>query len=229
MYNIKSLICAAVCLLFVNMNGQTLSSKKSIHFILPNGEVLKSNNLDSLENAWGKGQILFKHSEHDDKNGVMRLVRKTSEFKENEFKSKKALAEMLNNPAPDFQVKDLDGKIWSLKELRGKTIILNFWFISCAPCIKEIPELNKLVGEYKNKEVIFLGLTYNTSQHVQNFLKKSAFNFTQLPNSGEISKKYNVFYFPTSFVIDKNGIIKGVMNSSDTIYNDLKTIIDKES
>ncbi|MDR7371094.1 TlpA disulfide reductase family protein [Flavobacterium aquidurense] len=229
MYNIKSLICAAVCLLFVNMNGQTLSSKKSTHFILPNGEVLKSNNLDSLENAWGKGQILFKHSEQDDKNGVMHLVRKTSEFKENEFKSKKALAEMLNNPAPDFQVKDLDGKIWSLKELRGKTIILNFWFISCAPCIKEIPELNKLVGEYKNKEVIFLGLTYNTSQHVHNFLKKSAFNFTQLPNSGEISKKYNVFYFPTSFVIDKNGIIKGVMDNSETIYNDLKTIIDKES
>lgn len=229
MYNRKLLICAAACLIFVNMKGQTSSSEKSIQFVLPNGEVLKSNNLDSLENAWGKGQILFKHSEEDDKNGVMHLQQKTSEFKENEIKSKRALAEMLNNPATEFEGKDLEGKIWSLKELRGKTVILNFWFTSCAPCIKEIPELNKLVDEYKNKDVVFLGLTYNTPQQVEAFLKRRAFNYTQLPNSGEISSNYNIFYFPTSFVIDKNGIIKGVLEKSDNIYHDLKTIIDKDS
>lgn len=231
MHNRNFLICAATCLLFVNMKGQNLSKddapKKSIQFVLPNGAILK--NLDSLENAWGKDQILFKHNEEDDQNGVMHLVKKTSEFKDNEIKNKKALAEMLNNPAPEFELKDLEGKTWSLKKLRGKIVILNFWFTSCAPCIKEIPELNKLVDEYKNKNVVFLGLTYNTPQHVENFLKKRAFNYIQLPNAGEINNKYSIFYFPTSFVIDKNGIIKGVLEKSDNIYHDIKTIIDKES
>jgi len=231
MKNKKLLICAASCLLYVNMKGQTSiaenTSKKSIQFILPNGKVLK--NLDSLQNAWGKDQILFKHNEEDDKNGVMHLVKKTSEFKDQESKSKKALAEMLNTPAPQFEIKDLEGKVWSLKELQGKTVVLNFWFTSCAPCIKEIPELNKLVDEYKNKEVVFLGITFNTPEHVDAFLKKRAFNYIQLPNSDKIISKYNIFYFPTSFVIDKHGIIKGVLEKSDNIYQDLKNIIDKES
>lgn len=220
-----------MCLLFVNMKAQNSfgndTSKKSITFLLPDGKVLK--NLDSLENAWGKGQILFKHNEEDDKNGVMHLVKKSADFKDKETKSKKALAEMLNTPAPQFELKDLNGKVWSLKELQGKTVVLNFWFTSCAPCIKEIPELNKLVEEYKNKDVVFLGITYNTQEHVEAFLKRRAFNYTQLPNASEIISKYNIFYFPTSFVIDKNGIITGVLEKSDTIYHDLKTIIDKES
>ncbi|KAF2327750.1 peroxiredoxin family protein [Flavobacterium ginsenosidimutans] len=224
----KLLMCTTVCLFFANMKGQTSfgddTPKKSIQFLLPDGKILK--NLDSLENAWGKGQVLFRHNEEDDKNGVMHLVKKSSDYTDKESKSKKALAEMLNNPAPEFELKDLEGKTWSLKELRGRTVVLNFWFTSCAPCIKEIPELNKLVDEYKNKDVVFLGLTYNTSQHVEAFLKKRAFNYTQLPNAGEISTKYNIFYFPTSFVIDKNAIIKGIMDKSDNIYHDLKTIID---
>jgi peroxiredoxin len=212
------------------MKGQTStgddSSKKSITFLLPNGEVLK--NLDSLENAWGKGQILFKHNEEDDKNGVMHLVKKSSDFKDKETKSKKALADMLHTPAPEFELKDVNGKVWSLKELHGKTVVLNFWFTSCAPCIKEIPELNKLAAEYKDKEVVFLGITYNTQEHVEAFLKKRAFNYVQLFNAAETINKYNIFYFPTSFVINKNGIIEGVLEKSETIYHDLKTIIDKE-
>lgn len=227
----KILICAAACLLVVNMIGQTSTEdstfKKSIQFILPNGQVLK--NLDSLKNAWGKDQILFKHNEEDDKNGVMHLVKKSSDYTDKETKSKKALAEMPNHPAPQFEFKDLQGKIWSLKELRGKTVVLNFWFTSCAPCVKEIPELNKLVEEYQSKNVVFLAFTYNSQQQVEAFLKKRPFNYIQLPNSGEINDQYNIFYFPTSFVIDKNGIVKGVLEKSDNIYHDIKTIIDKEN
>lgn len=230
MYNLKFLISAAICLFFLNVKGQTSTatnaSTKVIKFVLPNGEVLKNNNIDSLENVWGKGQILFKHNEDDDKNGVMHLVKKTSAYKDNESKSKKALASMLNNPAPEFQLKDLEGKVWSLKELRGKTVVLNFWFTSCAPCIKEIPELNKLVQEYKNKNVVFLALTYNTQPQVEGFIKKRVFNYAQLTDASEVIEKYNIFYFPTSFVINKNGMVKGVLESSTAVYNDLKTIID---
>lgn len=230
MYNRKFLISAALCLFFLNMKGQSSKtanvSTKVTKFILPDGEALKNNNIDSLENVWGKGQILFKHSEDDDKNGIMHLVKKTSAFKDNETKSKKALALMLHHPAPQFELKDLEGNVWSLNELHGKTVILNFWFTSCAPCIKEIPELNMLVQQYKNKDVVFLALTYNTQQQVESFLKKRAFNYAQLTDSSAVIEKYNVFYFPTSFVIDKNGMVKGVLESSAAIYQDLKTIID---
>lgn len=51
-----------------------------------------------------------------------------------------------------------DDKTYGEKELSGKIVVMNFWYSKCLPCIKEIPELNKIVAEYKdNKNIVFLG------------------------------------------------------------------------
>jgi len=107
--------------------------------------------------------------------------------------------------APDFEVTDLQGKTYKLSELNDKTIVLNFWFTSCKPCMVEIPELNELVKE--NKNVIFLGLATDKEEKIKPFLKIHPFNYRIIPNAKDIVKLYNVNSFPTHYII-KNGIIQ---------------------
>jgi len=107
--------------------------------------------------------------------------------------------------APDFEVTDLQGKTYKLSELNDKTIVLNFWFTSCKPCMVEIPELNELVKE--NKNVIFLGLATDKEERIKSFLKIHPFNYRIIPNANDIVKLYNVNSFPTHYII-KNGIIQ---------------------
>jgi len=59
--------------------------------------------------------------------------------------------------ALEFSVKDMDGKSFELSELKGKVVVINFWFVNCKPCVDEMPGLNKIVEKFKNNQnVIFL-------------------------------------------------------------------------
>ena len=107
--------------------------------------------------------------------------------------------------APDFEVTDLQGKTYKLSELNDKTVVLNFWFTTCKPCMVEIPELNELVNE--NKDVIFLGLATDKEENVKSFLQKHPFEYHIIANARDIVKLYNVSSFPTHYII-KNGIIQ---------------------
>jgi peroxiredoxin len=170
--------------------------------------------------------VLFKHNEEDDQNNIIRLVRLTDEMKQEMENKKNILSGMANQTAPDFRLTDSTGKQWHLYELRGKIVVLNFWFTSCAPCIQEMPELNKLVEDFKNQKVVFLGLSFNSQTLVDKFLKNRKFEYTILANSKDVDNQYKVNSWPTSMVIDKNGTIKFVTNSSPKIREELKSVID---
>ncbi|RYZ26368.1 MAG: TlpA family protein disulfide reductase, partial [Chitinophagaceae bacterium] len=64
----------------------------------------------------------------------------TEQFLREQATNKSKLNTMLNKAAPDFTLRDLKGKKWRLSALKGKTVVLNFWFATCPPCIQEIPE-----------------------------------------------------------------------------------------
>ncbi|QIP13851.1 TlpA family protein disulfide reductase [Spirosoma aureum] len=118
---------------------------------------------------------MFRHSVEDDANGIIYLVQLTDEMKQqletqNEQR-RQAFESMRNKPAPDFRLTDLHGNRLSLRALRGKLVVLNFWFTSCAPCIQEKPELNKLKRAYHPNDVVFLALTFNNGDQVRTFLK----------------------------------------------------------
>lgn len=203
-----------------------LPSSDATIYLLPNGKTFNIQKLDSLNAAWGEDRVLFQHNEEDDKNNIMRLVRLTDEMKQQMENRKNLLSGMTNQAARDFRLTDSTGKQWHLSELKGKIVVLNFWFTSCAPCIQEMPELNRLAKEYKDKEVVFLGLTFNNQVQVDKFLKNRKFEYTILSNSKEVDKQYKVTSWPTSMVIDTNGTIKFITNSSPKIHEDLKAVID---
>jgi peroxiredoxin len=206
-----------------NKDGKILT--KSTTFLLPDGKKLNPKKLDSLESAWGKGRVLFSHSEEDDKKGIIRLIKKTdSQIKKDQAEAH-AFASLVNKPAPQFELTDMQGKKWSLKQLRGKIVVLNFWFTSCPPCVAEMPELNKIVQQYKGKDVVFLALSYNNGEQINTFLKKHDFNYTILPNSEAVDISYKVNSWPTSIVIDKKGIIRFAQVSGQDINARLTSAI----
>lgn len=109
---------------------------------------------------------------------------------------------------PEFSIPDLDGKTVDLADLEGKVVVLNFWYVSCKPCIKEMPELNELVEKYEGKEVVFLAFATDKTPVVHQFLTKKAFNYRIIPRSRNIASKFGVSGYPSHYVIDKKGLVR---------------------
>ena len=118
--------------------------------------------------------------------------------------------------ADNFTATSLDGSTVNLAALRGKVVVVSFWTTRCAICAAEIPKLNKLVAAYKDKNVVFLGLTTDNENTVKKYLKKKSFDFNLLPNSFGILLKYadkdgdgNVTMgYPTHYLINQKGEIE---------------------
>ena len=118
--------------------------------------------------------------------------------------------------AENFSATSIDGKSFDLAELKGKVVVLTFWSTKCPICHSEIPKLNQLVETYKDKEIVFLGLTTENSVKIEAYLKKTSFKFEILPNSFGVVLKYaekdrdgNIAMgFPAHFLIDQNGEIE---------------------
>ncbi|WP_114941238.1 peroxiredoxin family protein [Mucilaginibacter endophyticus] len=190
-------------------------------FILPDGKEVPPGKLDSVEKAWG-GEIMFQHDDEDDKKHIMHLIRRTPEMakamEEASRKQQMAMESMIGRPAADFSLMDLEGKEVTLSKLKGKVIVLNFWFTSCPPCNTEMPELNKLVKNFDGKDVVFLALTFNNPNMIKEFLKNHSFFYTILPSSRTVDKFYQITSWPTSFVIARDGNVAFAVNFKDDIY-----------
>ena len=115
--------------------------------------------------------------------------------------------ELIGTKATDFNLKDLKGKTHLLSELKGKVVVLNFWFVECKPCIMEMPELNQLVEEFKEKNIVFLAIALNDKKQLKKFLKTTDFNYKVVANGQTSADSYGVKGFPTNVIIDQNGII----------------------
>lgn len=123
----------------------------------------------------------------------------------------------VGQPAPTFKVVSIDGKTFSLPELRGKIVVLNLWYVNCPFCVEEIKLLNKIVDENQtNQDVVFIGLASDNKPKLEGFLKKNPFKFNTVANAGDLmlfgfgdKQKNGSYYlpFPTHVVIDREGKI----------------------
>lgn len=131
-------------------------------------------------------------------------------------------------PALPFTVKALDGKTYDIAKLKGKAVVLNFWFIGCPPCRQEIPGLNTLVKEYAKKNVVFLALALDDEKSLNDFLKKTPFTYSIVPKAQSVSELYGVEGFPTHIVIDRKGMNIGqLIGGSETRHEDLRPLIER--
>ena len=121
----------------------------------------------------------------------------------------------VNNAAIDFQLQTLAGKTISLKDLRGKPVLLNFWATWCPPCIGEMPSIQLVNYERQGKDVTILTVDIigsrptETPATLADFMQKNQYTFpVVLDVNQKVTKSYLVVSIPTTFLIDKDGIIR---------------------
>jgi peroxiredoxin len=118
-------------------------------------------------------------------------------------------APAVGHPAPDFTLTDLDGNTFTLSELRGQPVVLNFWATWCPPCRAEMPEL-QAASERLNGEVAIIGVNQGeNAQQIAGFVQPLGFTFPMpLDERMDVSRQYLVRNLPTTFFIDRDGIIR---------------------
>ena len=110
--------------------------------------------------------------------------------------------------APDITATDLNGKTVRLSDMKGKLVVINIWGIGCGPCIAEMPELNKLVKQFPDREkIVFLGLTGDKTQSLMKFFKSHTYDYKVLNNVTNLSEKFNTNSLPVHIVVGKEGEI----------------------
>ncbi len=117
----------------------------------------------------------------------------------------------IGEPAPDFQLKNLDGQSISLSALRGKPVLINFWATWCPPCRYEMPYLQQTYEEWSDR-VWLLAIDIGESPStVEEFMQSNNLSLPVLLDTKKVaSQKYNVTGIPTTLFIDEAGIIQGI-------------------
>lgn len=135
---------------------------------------------------------------------------------------------LINKPINSFKLTDLSNKLWDSDDVKGKVVVMNFWFTACKPCILEMPHLNRLVAENKDKDVIFIAPAPENEMQINKFLKKYSFEYNIIPSSLDYITALNIENFPTHLIVDKEGIVRQVfIGYADDIKEKLQAEIDK--
>lgn len=147
-------------------------------------------------------------------------------------------AALIDAPAPDFTLTTLTGDSKSLSGYEGNVVLLTFWFPSCSACRMELPRLETLWKEHKESgfEVLAIEAT-GDNIGAEKFVVKYGINFTVLKNgtagSGAVDKLYLVDRYPTSFLIDRKGVVRHhyigfVPGMERKIEKDLKVLLSEQ-
>ena len=137
----------------------------------------------------------------------------------------------IGKPAPNFQLQNLDGQSISLSGLQGKPVLLNFWATQCPPCRSEMPYLQEIYNEWSDKELTLVAINIGeSSAKVERFMQSQNLSLpVLLDTKQDVAQKYGIQYIPTTFFIDKDGIIQekiiGAFSSKAQIEMSLSKII----
>jgi peroxiredoxin len=112
--------------------------------------------------------------------------------------------------APDFNLRDVNGKVVSLSDFRGQTIVLNFWATWCAPCRREFPEFVEAYERNKDKGLIIVGVNLRENAgSVRKFADQFGARFPVLLDiDGSVASQYRLIGLPVTWFIDSQGVVR---------------------
>ncbi len=124
-------------------------------------------------------------------------------------KSYKAVA-AVGKPAPEFELKDANGDLWRLSDLRGKVVFINFWATWCTVCKAEMSYKAKLYKKMQGKPFQMLGILFrdNPRNLVDYFKEITVSAPTLISPDNEAARLYGITGVPETFIIDKEGIVR---------------------
>jgi thiol-disulfide isomerase/thioredoxin len=137
----------------------------------------------------------------------------------------------VGNLAPEFNFVNFEGNYISLDSFRGKPVLLNFWATWCGPCRIEMPYLQRIYDEWTDKGLVLLTVNIGESVTVaKNFMQENGFTMPVLLDSSRVTlNSYQITGIPTTYFIDKDGIIQerrvGSFPNKETIEQSLTKIM----
>ena len=117
--------------------------------------------------------------------------------------------------APDFRLDSLDGESIALSDLRGQVVVLNHWASWCPPCRAEMPALSRVYDRYKDAGLVVLGVNatnQDDESQVRAFAQSAGTTFPNvLDRQGEAGAAYNLQSLPTTYLIDRRGVVSDII------------------
>jgi peroxiredoxin len=108
--------------------------------------------------------------------------------------------------AADFTLSDIQGRTWTLRDLRGKIVLLNFWTTWCGPCRREMPDMEALHQRFAPRGLVVLAISNETRDQVNSFIAAKRYTFPVLLDpDNAVNKLFTVHGFPQTFVYDRGG------------------------
>ena len=149
----------------------------------------------------------------DEPEVVKEFERKLAKHEENaphDVEEAKRVATLLGKSIADWQATDLDGKAWSRDGLKGKVVVMDFWFRGCGWCVYAMPQVKQLAADYKDKPVVVLGMNVDRKEEdARHVVKALGLDYPQV-KAGDLKERFNVTGFPTLIVIDAGGVVRAV-------------------
>ena len=145
----------------------------------------------------------------------------TDEYKNFEWEGK---------PLPEINYVDLEGKKYDSETIKGKILVLDFWFIGCTACVAEMPKLNKLKAQYSNrKDILFAAIAFDKENALKEFMKKTDFHYDIISDTTSyLVKKIGINAFPTSVIINQEGNVIKILDDQYHGLEGLKEILRKQ-
>jgi thiol-disulfide isomerase/thioredoxin len=117
----------------------------------------------------------------------------------------------------DFTLKDLDNKKWTLSELRGKIVLVNFWATWCLPCRAEMPNLDAIYTHYASEGLVILSITDEDTFTVHSFFQGKSYHPPVLIDTGgAVHKQFHIEGISQTFVFDRDGKLTGIAIDQST-------------
>jgi peroxiredoxin len=108
--------------------------------------------------------------------------------------------------AVDFSLPDLDGNVIDIKDYRGSVIVLNFWATWCPPCRAEIPDFIEVQENYRDKNVVFFGISADDFNSLKGFSSEYGMTYpTLFDKDGDVHYAFKISAIPHTFILDKDG------------------------
>ena len=228
------ILFAAVLSFYINASAQApVVSKKRI--LNENTIVKDSSGMQYPYAVWKKmvssGDYRIKAiDKHSDSTAYV-LIKMTEEQKDERMSRMRKPAESAffttGEKIESFNARDINGNKIKLKDLEGKVVVLNFWFIGCPPCRKEIPELNNIALKYANDpNVVFIAICLDQKYEVGEYVENNPFAYHIIYNGQMYADLYKIHLYPTNVILDKQGKVKFHASglSANTPYWIVKTI-----